>query len=167
MNEKNLIRKKAVLVSLNIGSIVFSILAILTIVVSLITATHFWNLSNSSYYNAIGYMFGHFWNGYFLFFIGIIAFFIASFVMTFQKGEMIISKNNVYGIMRFTELNIPINKISFIRTGCFSTIVIGTPAKQIKFLFVDSREHVYNCLSELLTCEQSEENRKNVEEEKE
>lgn len=145
MNEKVLARGQCTW--WNPFSVTCFLIAALIMVVCFVVADWFWDDPMCA--------FTEMESGYYWFFIGA-ALFVILGIAGCVGFELVITESTVSGKTIFAKrVDLPINQISAIGTGMFSSIAIATSSGSINFYGIVNRDEMFRCLSELVKNRQN------------
>ncbi len=137
MEEKVL--KKGEFFGVNILSIVFFALAVLTFIACLVVASIF----HADIFIDMSY-------GYYWFFIAIIIFVVIGILLLKVKPELTITDKYIIGKGVFKKVALPVKQITAVGTGIFKSISITTAKGIVSFCFVSNNEEIFTTIYNLL-----------------
>ena len=150
-NEKIICKSKVGLMAANPLAIASFIVAFLAVVASFIVAASF----TTSSYTPLEWIIRHF-GLYVWFYFGAGIFVgIGIWLLFVLKPELTVTDTRVYGkIGSIKKIDLPINQISAIGTGIFSSVAIATSSGSIRFWGIINRDEITNAISQLLAANQ-------------
>lgn len=100
---------------------------------------------------SIAYAFRHFGLGWWAFFAGAGACIVVGIILLpFSSGEIVVTKNVVYVKTVFSELAMPVEKITCIKKGTFKTITVVTASNHVQCFAGKTAKEIYDCLIGLI-----------------